>query len=1014
MTLVKGGPIDAYTTFLSLTDTPDSYAGQAGKNLRVKVTEDGLEFTTSAAEISIGDIVNSGTPGSVLFVDTEGKLGQDSNYLAYNPTVHALAMWNSDLTNTESLTSPLYLGVGTDGNSVTWTMDGEDASAGGIYFAPIIRRSENASLVTGAMCANLMNVGNTDGDAVELGYVGAMIDVSSITATNAAITSGRVFGFLDTFNSLNVGTGSLTVTLYESFVSAASFLGIKADITDFIGFHAENQTSSGTITDLYGVKVDALSGATNNYGVVIGDCGTNALWVNDTNDSTDEAGGIVFGSSKDTSLYRGAANQLKTLDDVYAERGIMIGGTTANPFAFRYAPLVGVLDVGMFFDEVNTGYAFINTSTTVTGVMISAAADGIFFGSALDTFLYRSAANTLQTNDTFIATTELQTGGTDKLKFTHDESNAYVKWDDGVLFLTTDEGTNTNSIVGVSGKGTGYGEFRAYSDDDSEWIQVAQLGSKSWVQASGASDELQLNPSAAADISCFDNANEGEVHHFSIDWRRTGDASQRAIFFKGSVATDDTFLIYGCSDICISPNITIGTSTVGTGSLHVKHDGVKTNLFLGENSAGADQFIFGADGSTIFNQQGNAVSHRFESASSAYGLYCNTSGNWFFDDFRAIGSAMSITPGTGVTVGYENTEGTTPYFRIYGFPTSGANSYMAGSIGYHATDGNYFVWGDAGSVDYARTVAKYKIGPGAGVNNQKGDLQVCSANSSDGELVISNDRGDSSNFNWFFTAVHNGGTNYFTLTNEGTGKEFLRIDRTTNYLSILDADRVGIGTISPDTLFHLTEANATCVIRTERNQASISSSDIIARWEVETQDTTDPGICATIAALSYGSSCETGWRFQAGTPSALIEVMQIDPNGFVGLGTPWPDSPDTLLHLQHATDPYLRFTRDDTAVTSGEIIGKIEFETKDSTSSGVAAYIKAAAEGTGGEVGLYLATGTGAGATDALTINKDGDVDVVNDFTAGTIQADNGWSGSFTNGDGNTVTVVGGVITGVA
>jgi len=42
------------------------------------------------------------------------------------------------------------------------------------------------------------------------------------------------------------------------------------------------------------------------------------------------------------------------------------------------------------------------------------------------------------------------------------------------------------------------------------------------------------------------------------------------------------------------------------------------------------------------------------------------------------------------------------------------------------------------------------------------------------------------------------------------------------------------------------------------------------------------------------------------------------------------------------------------------------------------------------------------------------DLDVVGDLTAGTIQADNGFTGSFTNGDGATVTVVGGIITGVA
>jgi len=42
------------------------------------------------------------------------------------------------------------------------------------------------------------------------------------------------------------------------------------------------------------------------------------------------------------------------------------------------------------------------------------------------------------------------------------------------------------------------------------------------------------------------------------------------------------------------------------------------------------------------------------------------------------------------------------------------------------------------------------------------------------------------------------------------------------------------------------------------------------------------------------------------------------------------------------------------------------------------------------------------------------DTDVEGDLTASTIQADNGFTGSFTNGDGDTVTVVGGIITDVS
>jgi len=49
-----------------------------------------------------------------------------------------------------------------------------------------------------------------------------------------------------------------------------------------------------------------------------------------------------------------------------------------------------------------------------------------------------------------------------------------------------------------------------------------------------------------------------------------------------------------------------------------------------------------------------------------------------------------------------------------------------------------------------------------------------------------------------------------------------------------------------------------------------------------------------------------------------------------------------------------------------------------------------------------------------FSVDSDGNTDAVGDFTAGTIQADNGFTGSWVNAEGDTVTVVGGVITGVA
>lgn len=58
----------------------------------------------------------------------------------------------------------------------------------------------------------------------------------------------------------------------------------------------------------------------------------------------------------------------------------------------------------------------------------------------------------------------------------------------------------------------------------------------------------------------------------------------------------------------------------------------------------------------------------------------------------------------------------------------------------------------------------------------------------------------------------------------------------------------------------------------------------------------------------------------------------------------------------------------------------------------------------------------GVGANSYVTLYNDGSdgLQTDDDFTAETLHADNGWSGTFTNGDGDTVTVIDGIITNVA
>jgi len=79
--------------FIRLRDTPDSYSGQAGKHLRVKPTEDGLEFVPSPGWVKIYDYT---FPSAVQYVDISGwNVTANKMFIMYllakndNPTADA-------------------------------------------------------------------------------------------------------------------------------------------------------------------------------------------------------------------------------------------------------------------------------------------------------------------------------------------------------------------------------------------------------------------------------------------------------------------------------------------------------------------------------------------------------------------------------------------------------------------------------------------------------------------------------------------------------------------------------------------------------------------------------------------------------------------------------------------------------------------------------------------------------------------------------------------------------------
>jgi len=129
--------------------------------------------------------------------------------------------------------------------------------------------------------------------------------------------------------------------------------------------------------------------------------------------------------------------------------------------------------------------------------------------------------------------------------------------------------------------------------------------------------------------------------------------------------------------------------------------------------------------------------------------------------------------------------------------------------------------------------------------------------------------------------------------------------------------------------------------------------------------------------------------FKTGTDSsAPVEVLRIDKDGNVGIGT---IAPSTLLELSQEQNPYLRFNNADTEVLSGDILGTLGWYSNDASAqgTGINAEIKAyaALSFTGGtrsaNIGFF--TTQSSTTTENMTLYANGDLSVVGRITgAGT------------------------------
>jgi hypothetical protein len=332
-----------------------------------------LSWVTNSASITIGDAVNSGTAGSILFVGTGPVLSQDNANMFWDDTNNTLGI-GTTRTGAISGTNPSVRILGTGASSATSSFEVQSSATDTLFF---IRNDGYVGIGTNAPTSHLYVTHTLSADASLTLQNNILTVASAQTGRNIRTVFNQIT--LNTSGAISPSGSDIMPNVWNQLVVAGAHTG--AITTPTYGLNNEvqiAQTGSTTHT--------LISGVRSHYNLNTGAGGT--ITTADSFISTLQSGTAVT-STITTFTHYNTSYSLSGSPVVGTLTGLDIKDPGAGTVTTQYGIRVRDQSRG------STNYALYFDGTS------GLARQGIWWNA--DTNLYRSAANTLKTDDAFEA-----------------------------------------------------------------------------------------------------------------------------------------------------------------------------------------------------------------------------------------------------------------------------------------------------------------------------------------------------------------------------------------------------------------------------------------------------------------------------------------------------------------------------------------------------------------------------------------------------------------------------------